>query len=1023
MNVPAFAERHPKAIIFTIAVLGIAGIVAAIHLPISIFPDITFPRIVILGDLGDEPADRVMIELTKPLEEAANSIPDVRNVRSTTQRGATEISINFNWGTNIILAQQLLQARISSIRNGLPSAASIQVERMNATFFPIIGYSLTSRKHSLVELRDIALYTIRPVLSRIQGISQVRVVGGRTREFLVTVDPLKLTAYNLDIREISEALRKTNVYSSVGLMEANHRLYLTLVDNMYPSLEAIEQTVIGTRGTTPIVLREVAAVTTAERDEYIRVTSNQEEAVLINIIKQPNGNTVQIAEDVQKTLAEIRNQLPSDITLGDFYDQSDIILDSFGSVRDSIGIGVLLAVVILLVFLRNWHITFVAAIIIPITVAIMFLLINVVGESFNIMTLGGIAAAIGLIIDDTIVIVENVFRHFARGHGTIAGSIQGSVKELASAIVGSSAATIVIHIPFAFLSGVTGAFFKSLSLTMVLALVVSFTLSLLLAPLLASRFIPATDFEKETQREHRGIILGLYRRVLAAVLSKRILVLPVIAFIAVSGYIFYTQLGSSFIPAMDEGSFILDYWTPPGTSLAETHRILTEVEKQIMTITEVESYARQTGAQMGFFITEPNTGDYVIKLKKQRTRSADEIIDDLRDRIESSQPALRIEFGQVIGDLIGDLTSVPSPVEIKIFGDNRALIETTATKIADIISTVPGVVDVFNGITISGPAYIIIPDERALGRAGLTVEDMTEQLNQDIFGSITTQIQRGEKLIGIHVRLPNDYRTNIDLLKTARLHGPNGGIFPLGTVASVSVDPGQSEISRENLKQMVAVTSRISERDLGTTIQDIQRKLKKEFVLPQGVSLRYGGTYETQQEAFTALLLILGAASLLVFIVLLIEFESFLITFSVYAVTILALAGVFFSLWITNVTFNISSFVGSILIVGAVAENSIFLVHYWRKNLIDGKPGHESVLDASVVRIRPIIMTALAAIITLLPLAVGVGAGAQMQRPLAIAVIGGFTMSTFLILFILPVILSYLPGSVIGRVRRDSSAG
>ncbi len=1022
MNIPSFAERHPKAIIFTIAVFGIAGVVAAIHLPISIFPDITFPRIVILGDLGDEPAERVMIALTKPLEEAANSIPDVRNVRSTTQRGATEISINFNWGTDIILSQQLLQAKISSIRNELPAAASIQVERMNATFFPIIGYSLTSGKHSLVELRDIALYTIRPALSRIQGISQVRVVGGRTREFLVTVDPVRLTAYNLDIREVSDALQKTNVYSTVGLMEAHHRLYLTLVDNMYPSLEAIQQTVIGTRGTTPILLREVATVTAAERDEYIRVTSDREEAVLINIIKQPNGNTVQIADDVEKTLSEIRGQLPTDITLKDFYDQSDIILDSFRSVRDSIGIGVILAVVILLVFLRNWHITFVAAIIIPITVAMTVLLLSVVGESFNIMTLGGIAAAIGLIIDDTIVIVENVFRHFAGGHGTVAGSIQESVKEMASAIVGSSAATIVIHIPFAFLSGVTGAFFKSLSLTMVLALLVSFTLSLLLAPLLASRFIPVTDFEKETRRESKGFILGFYRRTLAAVLGRRMLVVPLILAIALCGYLFYAQLGSSFMPEMDEGSFILDYWTPPGTSLTETHRILTEVEQRIMEVPEVESYARQTGTQMGFFITEPNTGDYVIKLKKERKRSADEVIDDLREQIESSQPALRIEFGQVIGDLIGDLTSVPSPVEIKIFGDNRAFIETTAVKIAQVISTVPGVVDVFNGITISGPAYIVVPDERALGRAGLTVEDMTQQLGQDILGSINTEIQRGEKLIGIHVRLPDEYRTSIELLKTVRLHSPNGGIFPLGSLAAVRVDPGQSEISRENLKQMVAVTSRISERDLGSTILDIRTKLKNEVVLPQGVSLRFGGTYETQQEAFTALLLILGAASLLVFIVLLIEFESFLVTLAVYSVTILALAGVFFSLWITNVTFNISSFVGSILIVGAAAENSIFLVHYWRKNLLEGKPRLDAILDAGLIRIRPIVMTALAAIITLLPLALGVGAGAQMQQPLAIAVIGGFTMSTFLILFILPVILSYLPGRVGGAARRGISA-
>jgi multidrug efflux pump subunit AcrB len=472
------------------------------------------------------------------------------------------------------------------------------------------------------------------------------------------------------------------------------------------------------------------------------------------------------------------------------------------------------------------------------------------------------------------------------------------------------------------------------------------------------------------------------------------------------GYVIYTQLGSSFMPEMDEGAFALDYVAPPGTSLNETHRILLEVEKIIMNIPEVESYSRLTGAQMGFFITEPNTGDYIIKLKKKRTRSADEIIDELRTSIQSSQPALRIEFGEAMQDLIGDLTSVPSPVEIKIFGDNKPLIESTAKMAAAIIDSVPGVVDVFNGITISGPAYIITVDERAIGRAGLTVEDIRDIIENDIQGSVATEIQNGEKLIGIRVRLPEIYRKNLDQLQLTRIHSPNGGTYLLGGVASVKVDPGQSEITRENLKQMVAVTARISGRDLGSVIRDIQHRLKQQLHLPQGVTLQYGGTYETQQEAFKDLLMVLGAASLLVFIILIIEFESFVVTAVIYLVTLLSLFGVFFALWITNVTFNISSFVGTILIVGAVAENSIFLVHYSRQYSRDGYSVHDAVVEAGAIRLRPIIMTALAAILTLLPLALGLGAGAQMQQPLAIAVIGGFSMSSILILFILPVLLT-----------------
>lgn len=1006
MNLTGFSHRHPRSILFIVAVLAGAGILAALDLPISIFPDITFPRIVILIDDGDQPAERIMVTLTKPLEEAANSIPGVSDVRSKTARGAAEIFVNFSWGTDIILSQQLLQARISSVQTQLPASASIIVERMNATFLPIVGYALTSDKHSLVELRDLALYTIRPTLSRVYGVSQVRVVGGRTREFRVTADPAKLLAYNLDITHLSEALRKTNLLESVGLVDANYHLYLTLVDNRQASIEAVRDLVVGTRGSTPILLGDIASVTPSEKDEYIRVTSDGKEAVLINILKQPDANTVQISNDVKRMLADLRSQIPSDVTISNFYDQSDIIQESFATVRDSIGMGVVLAVLILLVFLKNWRVIFIAAIIIPITVSITALLLHTVKESFNIMTLGGIAAAIGLIIDDTIVIVENIFRHFEEKRESFLSAARSSVAEMFPAIVGSSASTIVIHIPFAFLAGVAGSFFKPLSLTMIFALAVSFVASLLVAPLLASRFKMSGAPEPAPVKKEKKTP-SVYQRSLASLLKLRILIVPLMIILLGGSAYLYTKLGSSFMPEMDEGAFVLDYWSPPGTSLDETHRILLELEKLIQHTPEVESYSRRTGTQLGFFLTEPNTGDFLIKLKQKRDRAANEIMDELRSKIETSQPALRIEFGEAIQDLVGDLTNVPSPIEIKVFGPDKLLIERTAKEIASIIADVPGVVDVFNGITVSGPALIIVPEGRAIGRAGLTVEDLVQELENDIRGTVATEIQHGEKLIAVRVRLPDWYRENPDQLRTLRVHSANGGIFQLGSLASIKVDPGQTEIARENLKPMVAVTSRISGRDLGSTISEIQDRLKRELTIPQGVTLSYGGIYQTQQESFRGLLMVLIAASLFVWIVLLIEFESFFIAGVIYLLTILSLSGVFFALWLTNTTFNVSSFVGMILIVGAVAENCIFFVHFAKKYRGDGMEYNDALLAAGAIRLRPIIMTALATILTLLPLALGVGAGAQMQRPLAIAVIGGFAMSTILTLFALPMMLSF----------------
>ncbi len=1010
MNIFSFIQKHTKAIIFVVIILVLAGIFTVLNLPVSIFPDITFPRIVVLADNGEEPADKIMVQITKPLEETINSLPGVTNVRSTTSRGSAEISINFDWGTDIIQSQQLLQGKISQIRNQLPPNASVTVERMNATFFPIMGYALTSDSVSLIKMRDIALYTLRPAISRIKGVSQVIVVGGNTKEYLVQVNPAKLRAYGISIQQVSDALSKTNMVSSVGLMDANYHLYLTLVDNTFKTIDDIKNTVITSTNVSPVFLKDIASVSASVKDKYIRVTAKEKEAVLVNILRQPSGNTVQIASDVDKMWKQLKSQIPAGINISNYYNQADLVNESFRSVRDSIGIGVLLAVVVLLIFLKNWRITFVAAIVIPITVAITVLLLMIANETLNIMTLGGIAAAIGLIIDDNIVIIENIFRHFKEGHEKLEDAIRASIKELFTAVIGSSSSTIIIFLPFAFLSGVTGAFFKSLSLTMAMSLIVSLILSLFFGPLLASKFIHSKDFEKETKEKKESKIETYYKKYLNILIKKKYLVIPVILLLMTGGYFIYSSIGSGFMPDMDEGAFILDYKSPPGTSLNETNRMLMHVENIIMNIPQVESYSRRTGTQLGFFITEPNDGDYLIKLKNNRSKTVNDIIDELRAKVENSEPALQIEFGQAMQDLIGDLTSVPSPVEIKVFGDDKSLIQKKAKEIAKLIENVNGVVDVSNGIIISGPAYIINFNLPAIARAGFTVDELNQIIQNDIQGNVTTEIQTGEKLIGVRVRLPDRYRNNLDLLKTLRVTSSNGSSYLLSSLADFRIDPGQSEIDRENLKQMVAVTSRISGRDLGSTVADIKSLLNKKLNLPTGVTLEYGGTFQTQQESFQGLLKVLLAASLLVILVLVIEFESFLIPLAIYLVAILSLFGVVLALWVTNINFNISSFMGAIMMVGIVAENSIFLTHYFFIFKNQGMDKHQAVMNASIIRSRPIIMTALAAILALMPLALGIGAGSQMQQPLALAVIGGFTLSSILLLFILPVLLSISKG-------------
>lgn len=1010
MNLYQFISSHRKAVFFLVATFSIGGIVSLFEMPIALFPNIDFPRIVMIADNGEEPAERMMIEVTRPLEEAARAIPGVVLVKSATSRGSSEISVNFEWGTDIVQALQLLQGRVSGIRNELPPTVSIDIERMNAAVFPVEGFSLTSDSLDQVQLRDLAYYVIRPALMRINGIADVVVVGGKQREFLVHIDPQKLQSYGMSVNDVSSAIDKTNLVSATGLVERNYQIYLTLLDGLYKGLDDIKKAVVNFRNGMPITVGDVASVEPSEKIEYIRVTADRKPAVLVNIVRQPAGNTVEISKQVQANLAGMKGAIPPNVKVKYFYDQGDFISSSIGSARDSIIVGLLLAILVIFVFLRSIRVGSVAVITVPAVFASAVLFLSLTGNTLNIMTLGGIAAAVGLVIDDNVVMIENIFRNMRHERNIASQAVAESMREILPAIIGSSLSSIIVFAPFAFLYGVTGAFFKPLAITMAVSLAVSMIYSLTLVPLLAETFITAKDVESEINREERSVhrIPKAYEVALKALL-KRSYLGPIFAIVVLGGtFLLYKNIGSDFMPQMDEGSFVLDYNSPPGTSLDETNRMLMQVEEIITSIPEVDSYSRRTGTQLGFFITEPNNGDYLIKLKGDRKRSVFEVIDELRRKIEMEEPALRIDFGQAMQDLIGDLTNSPAPVEIKIFGPSQSVIEQTGKKAADLIQNVPGVVNVFDGIVISGPSIVVHPDPVLAARAGLTVAEIQSQLRTMMEGSADTYVLNGEKLIGVRVRYPDHYHSVLQDIESVRLKSPNGFFVPLNSVASVEILKGQSEVDREDLKLMLPVSARISGRDLGSTIADIRKTLQSNLVLSQGVTYSFGGLYQSQQESFKSLLFVLIAASLLVIALMIIEFESFSVPIALFLTNLSSLLGVLLALAVTGITFNISSFVGMIMMVGIVQENGVFVVHMIQE--IGGKDGYslDSIVRACKVRARPILMTTFAAVFALMPLAIGVGAGAQMQQPLAVAVIGGFLLSSLLLLFELPTLYVFL---------------
>jgi CzcA family heavy metal efflux pump len=1011
MNFTAWAQRHARSILFLLGALALAGAVATFSLPVALFPQVSFPRVRINLDSGDRPAERMAIEVTTPVEEAVRAIPGVRNVRSATNRGSAEISINFDWGEDMVSAMLQAQSEVNKILPTLPTGTTFNVERMDPTVFPVIAYSLTSNLQSLVELRDLALYTLRPALSTVQGVARVGVQGGRTEEYRVTVDPDKLQSFHMTLNEVATALSASNVLVAVGKLEQYNKLYLVISDTRFKKFEEIEHTVLRSTPDGVVLLDDVATIEHSTEPQWTRVTADGRDAVIFQVYQQPGGNTVRIAEGIKAKLTQIAKQIPEGVKIANWYDQSDLIVASAHSTRDAVLIGIALASLILILFLRNWKVTLIAALTVPTVLAATILLLFVFKMSFNIMTLGGMAAAVGLIIDDAIVMVEHIVRRVRAEHAENSRSrVLRAAAEFTQPLVGSSAATIVIFAPLAFLTGVTGAFFKALSLTMAASLVISFLIAWLAVPILSARLLTAKDAAIEEHGRFTTRIHARYRKVMTGLLARPARLLLLVLPLLLLGFIAFKNVASGFMPKMDEGGFILDYVAPPGTSLTETDRLLRQIEAILQETPEVETYSRRTGLQLGGGLSEANIGDFFVRLKPFPRRDIEEVMDDVRTHIEQHIPALQVELLQLMEDLIGDLTSVPQPIEVKIYNDDEKALNAIAPRVAEAIRKVRGIVEVKSGIVPAGDALNIEVDRVKAALEGMDPDAITKSLNDYLSGNVTTKIQRGPKLVGVRVWIPRPARETMHNIEGLLLRAPDGHLFPLNRVASLTTVTGQPEITRDDLRRMVAVTARISGRDLGSTAADVKRVLDQPGLLPNDVPYTLGGLYEQQQIAFRGLTIILIAAIVLVFLLLLILYESFRAAIAMMLTTLLAVAGVYLGLWLTRTEFNITSRMGMTMIIGIVTEIAIFYYSEYR----DLPPSDDRFIVAGINRMRPIAMTTFAAILALLPLALGIGQGSAMQQPLAIAIISGLLFGLPLVLIVLPTLLSLF------RARRET---
>lgn len=1009
--------NHARSLWLAMLLLTLGGIAGALRLPVSLFPQIDYPRVVVAIDAGERDAAQMEAEITRPVEIALRSVPGVTHLRSTTSRGSAEVALNFDWGHDMTSATLATQGALATVLSSLPPGTTFDVRRSDPTLFPVVGIALTSTSLDQEALRQIAELKVLPALTAVPGVAGVDVLGGSPREFSVNIDPAKLAALGLSSDDVVKALGQANVVQGAGRIEDRHRLYLVLVENRLTSAADIAATPVkagATGGSGIVTIGDIATVQPSVRPDYTLVTSNGRRAVLVNVRQALGGDTVKVVRDVDARLKGLG--LPPSVTVTPFYDQSELVVGAANAVRDAILLGALLAGLVLFLFLRSFRLMAITAAVLPAVLAGTCLILFAMGMHFDMMTLGGMAAAVGLIVDDAVVMLEHVMRRMQEGTARDTPGLLAAAAEMARPLFGSTGATIVVFLPLAFISGVSGGFFKALAVTMVAALTISLLYARFLIPLVCAHWLrPADAAAAENAAGWLGRLSAQYHRAIARALSRPARFAAIVCLVlALAGSIAWYKVPSGFMPKMDEGGFILDYKAQPGAALSDTDRLLRQVEAIIQSTPEVASYSRRTGLQLGGGLTEADEGDYFIRLKGGSRRPIEEVMGDIRGRIEKQVPGIQIETLQLMEDLIGDLTAVPQPIEIKLFGDDPVALEKTAKHVAEAIGKVNGVVEVVDGLRVAGDAISVRVRPGIAQQQGLDPATVAGQVEGLIGGSSATSVRIGEQLIGVRVRGPADIRARAAEVGNLPLTAPDGHVVRVGQIADVSIMAGQKQLTREDLAPFIDVTARLEGRDLGSAMTEV-RKTVASLHLPPSIRVDYGGLYAQQRQSFADMTMVFAAALLLAALLLTVLFERIAWTLAAVATVLLSVAAVFIGLWLTGIELDVSALMGLTMVVGMVTE---LIVFYFSELDSEATIDLAALAEAGDKRLRPILMSALIAILTLSPLALGISRGAGLQQPLATAIIFGLTAAVPLVLLLLPSLV--LAISSVGR-RRTSA--
>ncbi len=996
--------RYRLPILFVMGVLLIGSIVFIMTMPAGVFPNATFPRILVQVERGYAPLTDMEITTTKPLEDILRNVEGVRIVRSKTSRGYAEIELYFDWDIDLMQAYQLVQAKISDVRGKLPPGTGILVKRMTTSAYPMACYAIYSDVRSQRQLRDLAEFSIRPLLSGVQGVYRIEIVGGERPEFRVQLNPEKLAFYRISPLTIEKRLREINRVKFLGKITDRYRIHLGFQDDLFHTAEDIKNTVLESRNGVPIKLGDLATVTLTSKEEYIITSANWHRAVLIDVLKQPNANGVAVEHEIDRLIRKLKTTLPPDIRLVKTYDQEVFVKRSITGVSQNILAGILIISLIVLIFLRSFRASWSIILFMPLVMILSFLFMRFFGLSINIMTLGGIAAALGILVDNATVVVENIIRHRSEEH-SIRTAITRGVAEVVAPMFGATLTTVIVFVPLIFISGLTGIFFKPMALTLAIAVFLSLILAVGITPILVSLFLKSNHSFPERNDFLSGIRNG-YQKILQFLLHRKAIVLVILIIIGAIAVFLFSRLHTGFLPEWDEGTFVLDYQALPGTSLEETDRLLREVEEILKNDPAVQAYSRRTGR--GIAHRHPaNEGDFLITLREKRRRTTFQVMDDLHRQISARVPGLFMDFVQVLPDRLKDLAGEEKPIDILIFGNDQEILQKTAQEIYERLQPIPGLVGLRLAELPSEPEFDVQVDHEKAAQLGFRPGEVQKLTETAIWGRVATHVKQGMRLAGIRLRYPPSFRQNLDVLRDMPLLSPTGAMVPLRQIATIRVREGQAAILHENGSLVAKVLSDISGRDLGSVVKDI-KKVLEEIELPYGVSVHLGGDYESQLRSFRQLALVLAFAALLIFVVLLFEFNRLPTALAIFLGTVFSFSFVIIGLWITGTNFDISSFMGTITVLGIVVNNGILLMDFTARYRKAGKSKEEALLLAGRIRLRPILMTNTTTIAGFLPLALQMSTGGEILQPFAVAVISGLVGSLFFSLIVIPVLYDWM---------------